>query len=61
MLITIHTVIFANPNNQDQWIGVIKYRTDGKYLWEYIDLNVSKGDLPKHKALLKPLPLAVNP
>jgi len=59
--ITTYTIILAGPNDWDQWIGVIKYRADGKYLWEYIDPNVRKGNLPAYRAPSTPLPLAINP
>ena len=60
-LITTHTVILAGPNDWDQWIGVVKYRADGESVWEYIDPDVKKNDLPRHRAPSEPSPSVVNP
>ena len=60
-LITTDTVILTGPNDWDQWIRVIKCKANDEHVWEYIDPNVRKQDLPRHRAPLEPSPSVVNP
>ena len=60
-LITTHTVTLTDPNDWGQWIKAIKRRADDEHVWEYIDPNVRKQDLPRHRAPLEPSPSVVNP